>query len=319
MAVVNAKLIDMYRMMVRIRTFEDRVAQEFASGAVPGAAHLYSGEEAVATGACANLRLDDYITSTHRGHGHLLAKGGQTDKMMAEIFGKKTGYNKGKGGSMHIAAPEIGILGASGIVAGLVPVAPGAGLSAKMRGTDQVTICFVGDGTTNSGRFHESVNLSACWNLPVIYVIENNLYAESTRISATCKLVNLSDRAAAYGIPGMTVDGMDVLAVFQTVGEAVSKAREGEGPSMIECKTYRYHGHFGGDPQTYKPKEEVEEWLKKDPIPRYRKYLIDNAVLTQEEADTINEEVAEEIEKAVKFAKESPYPAPEEALEDVFA
>ncbi len=319
MAVDSAKLIDMYRMMVRIRTFEDRVAQEFASGAVPGAAHLYSGEEAVATGACANLRLDDYITSTHRGHGHLLAKGGQTDKMMAEIFGKKTGYNKGKGGSMHIAAPEIGILGASGIVAGLVPVAPGAGLSAKMRGTDQVTICFVGDGTTNSGRFHESVNLSACWNLPVIYVIENNLYAESTRISATCKLVNLSDRAAAYGIPGKTVDGMDVLAVFQTVGEAVSKARKGEGPSMIECKTYRYHGHFGGDPQTYKPKEEVEEWLKKDPIPRYRKYLIDNAVLTQEEVDTVNEEVAEEIEKAVKFAKESPYPAPEEALEDVFA
>lgn len=313
------KLIEMYRVMVRIRTFEERVAQEFASGAVPGAAHLYSGEEAVATGACANLRPDDYITSTHRGHGHLLAKGGRADKMMAEIFGKKTGYNKGKGGSMHIAAPEIGILGASGIVAGLVPIAPGAGLSAKMRGTDQVTICFVGDGTTNSGRFHESVNLSACWNLPVIYVIENNLYAESTRISATCRLANLSDRAAAYGIPGNTVDGMDVLAVFQIVGEAVTRARKGEGPSLVECKTYRYQGHFGGDPQTYKPKEEVDEWLKKDPIPRFRNYLINKAVLTQDEVDRINQEEAEEIEKAVKFAKESPYPAAEEALEDVYA
>jgi TPP-dependent pyruvate/acetoin dehydrogenase alpha subunit len=313
------KLIDMYRTMVRIRTFEERVAKEFAAGNVPGAAHLYSGEEAVATGACANLRTDDYITSTHRGHGHLIAKGGKTERMMAEIYGKKTGYNKGKGGSMHIAAPEIGILGASGIVAGLVPIAPGAGLSAKLRGTDQVTICFLGDGTTNSGRFHESVNLSSCWDLPVIYVIENNLYGESTRISAVCRLENLSERAKSYGIPGKTVDGMDVLAVYEAVGEAVARARKGQGPSIVECKTYRYHGHFGGDPQTYKPKEEVEEWLKKDPIPRYRKYLLEHKVLTAADVDKIDKEIADEIERAVKFAVESPYPAPEETLEDVFA
>jgi TPP-dependent pyruvate/acetoin dehydrogenase alpha subunit len=249
----------------------------------------------------------------------LIAKGGKTDRMMAEIYGKKTGYNKGKGGSMHIAAPEIGILGASGIVAGLVPVAPGAGLSAKLRGTDQVTICFVGDGTTNSGRFHESVNLSACWDLPVIYVIENNLYGESTSISAVCRVENLSDRAIAYGIPGKTVDGMDVLAVYETVGEAVQRAKAGKGPSLIECKTYRYHGHFGGDPQTYKPKAEVEEWLKKDPIPRYRNYLIKKGILTQADTEQIDREMNEEIENAIKFALESPYPAPEETLEDVYA
>ena len=319
MEIPRDKLIEMYRTMVRIRTFEERVAKEFAAGNVPGAAHLYSGEEAVATGACANLRIDDYITSTHRGHGHLIAKGGQTDRMMAEIFGKKTGYNKGKGGSMHIAAPEIGILGASGIVAGLVPIAPGAGLSAKLRGTDQVTICFLGDGTTNSGRFHESVNLSACWDLPVVYVIENNLYGESTRISAVCRLENLSERAKAYGIPGKTVDGMDVLGVYEAVGEAVARARQGKGPSIVECKTYRYHGHFGGDPQTYKPKEEVEAWLKKDPIPRYRKYLLEHKVMTAADMDKIDKEIADEIERAVKFAVDSPYPAPEEALEDVFA
>jgi len=319
MGINRKKYIDLYRVMVRIRTFEERVAKEFSAGNVPGAVHLYSGEEAVATGACANLRPDDYITSTHRGHGHLIAKGGKTELMMAEIFGKKTGYNKGQGGSMHIAAPEIGILGASGIVAGLVPIAPGAGLSAKLRGTDQVTICFLGDGTTNSGRFHESVNLSACWDLPVIYVIENNLYGESTRISAVCRLTNLSDRAKAYGIPGKTVDGMDVLAVYEAVGEAVTRARKGQGPSIIECKTYRYHGHFGGDPQTYKPQEEVEEWLKKDPIPGYRKYLIDNGIFTETDAGKIEQEMQEEIEKAVKFAVESPYPAPEEALEDVYA
>jgi acetoin:2,6-dichlorophenolindophenol oxidoreductase subunit alpha len=319
MAINREKLIDMYRVMVRIRTFEEKVAKEHSSGRLPGAAHFYSGEEAVATGACANLRVSDYITSTHRGHGHVIAKGGRTDRMMAEIFGKKTGYNKGKGGSMHIAAPELGILGASGIVAGLVPIAPGAGLSAKMRGTDQVTICFLGDGTTNSGRFHESVNLSACWDLPVIYVIENNLYAESTRISAVCRVENLSDRSVAYGIPGKTVDGMDVLAVYEAVGEAVKRAKAGKGPTLVECKTYRYHGHFGGDPQTYKPKEEAEEWLKKDPIPRFRKYLIEKNVFSQLDADKIDQEMATEIEEALKFAMESPFPAPEEALEDVYA
>jgi pyruvate dehydrogenase E1 component alpha subunit len=319
MAIKKEKLIEMYRVMVRIRTFEERVVKEFAAGKIPGAAHLYAGEEAVATGACANLRPDDYITSTHRGHGHLIAKGGKTEQMMAELYGKKTGYNKGKGGSMHLADMEIGILGANAIVGAGIPIAAGAALSAKMRGTDQVVIGFMGDGATNTSRFHEGVNLAAIWDLPVVYVIENNMYAESTSLSAVCKLANLSDRAKAYGIPGKTVDGNDVLAVYEAVGEAVSRARKGQGPSLIECKTYRYYGHFQGDPQTYKTKEEVEEWMKKDPIPRFRKQLISMGVLTEEDADRIGQEINEEIEEAVRFAEKSPYPAPEEAREDVYA
>jgi len=305
--------------MVRIRTFEERVAKEFAAGKILGAVHLYAGEEAVATGACTNLRPDDYITSTHRGHGHLIAKGGKTDRMMAELYGKKTGYNKGKGGSMHLADMEIGILGANAIVGAGIPIAAGAALSAQMRGADQVVIGFLGDGATNTSRFHEGVNLAAIWDLPVVYVIENNMYAETTSLSAACKLTNLSDRAKAYGIPGKTVDGNDVLVVYEAVGEAVARVRKGQGPTLIECKTYRYRGHFEGDPQTYKTKEEVEEWMKKDPIPRFRKQLIEMGVLTEEDANKIGQEMNEEIEKAVKFAEESPYPAPEEALEDVYA
>ena len=319
MPVEKEKLIDMYRTMLRIRTFEERVSREFAAGNIPGFVHLYIGEEAIASGACANLSPDDYITSTHRGHGHLIAKGGKTDLMMAELFGKKTGYCKGKGGSMHIADADIGILGANGIVGGGIPVAGGAALSAQMRGTDQAVICFLGDGASNRGTFHEGVNLAACWNLPVVYVIENNLYAEKTRISDTSKVTDLAARASSYGIPDVTVDGNDVVAVYEAVGEAVARARRGEGPTLVECKTYRWHGHFEGDAQTYKPDEEVEEWKKKDPIPAFRKRLIEMKVLTEPDADKIDRETNEEIEKAVKFAQESPFPAPEETLEDVFA
>ncbi len=319
MALAKEKLIQMYREMLRIRTFDERVAKEFAAGTIPGAAHLYSGQEAVAVGVCANLRPDDYITSTHRGHGHLIAKGAKTHLMMAEIFGKKTGYNKGKGGSMHITAPELGIMGASGIVAGMIPVAAGVALSAQMRGTTQVTICFLGDGATNSGRFHESVNLASCWDLPVVYVIENNLYGESTSLSAVCKLTKLSDRAASYGIPGKTIDGNDVLIVYAEVGKYVSRARKGQGPSIVECTTYRHRGHFEGDPQTYKSKAEVEEWLKKDPIPRFKNKLLEMGAFVQKDLESIDQEMKDEVEQAVKFALESPYPAPEEALEDVYA
>ena len=316
MASEKEKSIDMYRTMVRIRTFEERVLKEFAVGNIPGFVHLYSGEEAVATGACTSLRPDDYITSTHRGHGHLIAKGGKTDRMIAELFGKKTGYCKGKGGSMHIADVEIGILGANGIVGAGITIAGGVALATKMKGTDQVTLCFFGDGATNTTRFHEGINLSSIWNLPVVYIIENNLYAESTCISDTCRLANLADRACAYGIPGKTVDGNDVLAVYEAVGEAVARARKGKGPTLVECKTYRVHGHEEGDMQTYKTKEEVEEWLKKDPIPRFRKKLVEMGVSTEKDTDRIDLEIGEEIEKAVKFAKESPFPEPEEALED---
>ena len=318
MEIANEKLIDMFRTMVRIRTFEERVSKEFAAGKIPGFVHLYIGEEAAATGACTNLRPDDYITSTHRGHGHLIAKGGETDRMMAELFGKKTGYCKGKGGSMHIADVDIGILGANGIVGGGITVAGGAALSAQMRETDQVVICFLGDGASNRGTFHEAVNLAACWNLPVVYVIENNLYAEKTRISDTSRVTNLADRASAYGIPDVTVDGNDVIAVYEAVGEAVARVRRGEGPTLVECKTYRWHGHYEGDPQTYKPDDEVEEWKKKDPIPAFRNRLVEMGVLTEGDADNIEREINDEIEKAVQFAEESPFPDPEEALEDVF-
>jgi pyruvate dehydrogenase E1 component alpha subunit len=319
MQIAKKKLIDMYQIMLRIRTFEERVSSEFAAGNIPGFVHLYIGEEAVATGTCANLRSDDYITSTHRGHGHLIAKGGKTDRMMAELFGKKTGYCKGKGGSMHIADAELGILGANGIVGGGITIAGGAALSAQMKGTDQVVICFLGDGASNRGTFHEGVNMAACWNLPVVYVIENNLYAEKTRISDTSRVANLADRASAYGIPDITVDGNDVIAVYEAVGQAVTRARKGRGPTLVECKTYRWHGHYEGDRQSYKPKEEAEEWKKRDPILAFKRRLLEMGTVTEKEIDKIDHEIGEEIEGAVKFAQESPNPAPEETLEDVFA
>ena len=319
MAIEKEKLIDMFRIMVRIRTFEERACKEFAAANIGGALHLYTGEEAIATGACANLRPDDFITSTHRGHGHLIAKGGKTDKMMAELFGRKTGYNKGKGGSMHIADTDIGILGANGIVGAGIPIAAGAALSAKMRGTDQVTVCFFSDGATNTTRFHEGINLAAIWNLPVIFVIENNGYAESTSIKDTCKLENLADKSYAYGIPGKIVDGNDVLAVYDVVGEAIARAKKGEGPTLIECKTGRWHGHEEGDTETYRTKEEIAELKKKCPILRFRKHLIANGIFTDDDADTIIQDMSDEIENAVKFAADSPFPAPEETLEDVYA
>ena len=313
------KLREMYTTMLRIRTFEERVSREFAAGNIPGFVHLYIGEEATATGACAALRPDDYITSTHRGHGHLIAKGGRTDRMMAELFGKATGYCKGKGGSMHIADTDLGILGANGIVGAGITIAGGAALSARRRGTDQVVVCFMGDGASNRGTFHEGINLAAVWQLPVIYVIENNLYAEKTRIADTYRLPDLSARAGAFGIPDVTVDGNDVVAVYEAVSEAVARARQGNGPTLLECKTYRQHGHFEGDPQTYKPPEEAEAWQKRDPIVNFRRELLRTGVLTEEAVAEIDREVAAEIDAAVAFAVESPAPAPEETLEDVFA
>lgn len=319
MAIDNQKLIEMYRTMVRIRTFEERVSREFAAGNIPGFVHSYIGEEATATGACANLRTDDFITSTHRGHGHLIAKGGLTDRMMAELYGKETGYCRGKGGSMHIADTDIGILGANGIVGAGITLAAGAALSAQMRGTDQVAVCFLGDGASNRGTFHEGINLAAIWQLPVVYVIENNLYAEKTRITDTYRLPDLSARAGAFGIPDVTVDGNDVVAVYETVGEAVSRARRGQGPTLVETKTYRMHGHYEGDPQTYKDKQEIEAWRKKDPIEGFGKRLAETGVMDQAAAEAVAAEIAVEIEAAVKFAVDSPAPAPEKTLEDVFA
>jgi len=318
MAIAKEKLLWMFRTMVRIRRFEERVAREFADGNIPGSVHLYIGEEAVATGAIAHLKKEDYIMSTHRGHGHLIAKGGETDKMMAELFAKKTGYCQGKGGSMHIADLDIGMLGAAGIVGSGIPIATGAALSAQMRGTDQVTICFFGDGASNIGRFHEGVNLASVWSLPVVFICENNLWAVSVPTSTSLNVANVADRAVGYGIPGVAVDGMDVTAVYEAAGEAVTRARNGQGPTLIEAKTYRYRGHFEGDSGTYRPKEEIERWMQRDPINNYREKLIEMKVLTEKQAEDIDKEALAEMDEAMKFAHESPFPEPEEALENVY-
>jgi len=312
------KLVEMYKRMLEIRFFEEKVFDLYAQNLVPGTIHLYLGEEAVAVGVCTALKRDDYITSTHRGHGHCIAKGAELKRTMAEILGKKTGYCKGKGGSMHIADFTIGMLGATAVVGAGLPIAVGAGLSAKLRKTDQVVACFFGEGASNQGTFHESINMASTWKLPVIFVCENNLYAMGTRQSRVMNIENIADRAVAYGIPGAVVDGNDVLAVYETTQKAVERARKGEGPTLIECKTYRHKGHSRVDPAKYRPKEEVEEWLAKDPIKRFKEKLLQTNTLTEAEFQQIEKEVLDEIEEAVKFAMESPYSAPEEALEDVY-
>ena len=322
MTVEKEELVEMYTKMLTIRRFEELMLEQQTAGAMPGGVHTYIGEEAVAVGVCANLRTDDYITSTHRGHGHIIAKGGDTRRMMAELFGRRTGYCKGKGGSMHIADFGLGILGANGIVGGGLPTAAGAGLAAKLRGSDQVTICFFGDGAANQGTFHEAVNLAAIWKLPVIYVCENNLYAVTTPALKVISVEDIADRGAGFGIPGMVVDGQDIMAVYEAAAEAVKRAREGSGPSLIECKTYRFMGHMGGKEVfegSYRTQDEVEEWKVRDPIAMFEDTLIGMGALTKEEATEIDERLKAELEEAVTFAKESPWPEPEEALEDVYA
>lgn len=315
------KLLQMYRNMVRIRQFEERLAGICARGEIPALVHTYVGEEAVAVGACSALRKEDYITSTHRGHGHCIAKGGDLRKMMAELFGKETGYCKGRGGSMHIAAPDIGIVGCTGIAGAGIPIAAGVGLSIKMRKTDQVCVSFFGDGSSNTGAFHEGMNLAALWELPVVYVLENNLYAISTPISKATRLRKLSDRAAAYGMRGVVADGMDVLSVYEAVTDAVVRARRGEGPTLLECKTYRFRGHFEGDPkmgETYRTKQEMEEWERRDAIPKLADRIVKDRKATQAELDAINQEVIKEIDDAVAFAKASASPRPEDVAKYVF-
>ncbi|MDW7672829.1 MAG: thiamine pyrophosphate-dependent dehydrogenase E1 component subunit alpha [Bacillota bacterium] len=311
-------LLNMYRKMQEIRIFETRVVELFAEGKIPGFVHSYLGEEAVAVGACSNLKDTDYITSTHRGHGHLIAKGGQLNEMMAELYGKATGYCKGKGGSMHIADVDLGILGANGIVGGGFTIAAGAGLAAKLQKKDDVTICFFGDGASNQTTFHEGINLASIWDLPVVFVCENNMYGISLSQEHHQKIKDVSDRAVSYGIPGVTVDGNDVVAVHEAIREAVKRARNGEGPSLIECKTYRHRGHFEGDPTNYRPDEEVARWKAKEPIGRFRKKLLEMELCGEGELDAIDKEVTEQVEQAVKFAEESPMPAPEEAVQDVY-
>jgi len=315
----DKKYIAYYRTMVTIRQFETLAGEMHADGKIPGFIHLSVGQEASAVGVCSCLRIDDYLTTTHRGHGHMIAKGADLKKMVAELFGKKTGYCKGKGGSMHIADFSIGILGANGVVAGGLPIIGGAGFSIKMRQTDQVAVCFFGDGAANRGPVHEVMNLAALWKLPIIFVIENNQYASTTPQADSCSLEDICRRASGYNMPGVAVDGNDVLKVREATLEAVELARNGRGPSLIENKTYRIRGHFEGDPQRYRTEDEVRAWQdRKDPIVRFADYLSRHKILTAELDKQIRDEAADELQAAVAFAEDSPFPEPQTALEDLF-
>ncbi len=319
-AVDKDKLWFMYRKMSEIRYFEEHVWDVYTRGLMPGLAHLYIGEEGVAVGACAALRDDDYITSTHRGHGHCLAKGGQLDRMMAEIMGKEAGYCRGKGGSMHIADMSVGILGANGIVGGGFGIATGAAFSAKTRKTDQVAVCFFGDGAANQGIMLETINMAVIWNLPVIYLCENNQYGEHTAYEKVTGVKNIADRGLGMGIESKIMEGSDVLEVYGMVGAAVDKARSGKGPTLLEAKTYRYRGHHVGDSGYYRTDDEVKWWMEnKDPIKLLGDHMIAAKVTTQEELDALSETVEEEVESAVEFGREAPLPAPEQAYEDLYA
>ena len=291
------------------------------SGKVPGALHLYVGQEAVAAGVMVHLSNADQITSTHRGHGHLIAKGGQFDRMYAELAGKATGYCKGKGGSMHISNMELGILGANGIVGGGPPIAVGAAFSNKFRNTKDVAVTFFGDGASNEGSFHEAANMAGLYQLPVVFVCENNGYGEYTAQSNHQAIVDVADRAAGYGMPGVVVDGMDAIAVYEAAGEAVARAREGKGPTLLECKTYRYYDHVGvrGMGLNYRSDEEVERWQQKDPIQRLEAHLIEQKVATRAELDAIDAQVSADVAAGIKFADDSPLPELSALLEDVYA
>lgn len=319
MEITKEKLLSFYETMITIRYFEEKAIELFAAGQIPGFVHLYIGEEAVATGACANLTDKDYITSTHRGHGHLIAKGGKLNLMMSELFGRATGYCKGKGGSMHIADVNLGILGANGIVGAGQPIATGAAFGCKYKQTDAVSVCFFGDGASNRGTFHEALNMASIFKLPAIYICENNMYGISNNQKNHTNVNDISDRAAAYGIPGVTVDGNDVIAVYEAVKEAVKRARKGDGPSLIECKTWRHRGHFEGDPCVYKDPQEQETWLKKDPILKLEKKLLDHNVITEQEFVQLKADAKAKIEAAVEYAKSSPEPSLDDLLTDVYA
>ena len=316
-------LLEMLRRMLRIRYFEEQVIESIERGEVVGAAHSYIGEEAVAVGACLALRDDDYMTGNHRSHGHPIAKGGDVKKAMAELFGKRTGFCKGKGGSMHLADFSIGILGESGILGSSIPTAVGAALGSQLQGNDRVAVAFFGDGASNEGAFHESINLATVWKLPVVFLCENNQYAVTTSFRDSVATENISDRAAAYNIPGILVDGQDVVAMHETVLQAVARARAGQGPSLVEGRTYRYYEHSLGlgriVRESYRSDEEVEQWKLRDPIVLHKDRLLSREVATQADIDQMEDEVRLQIEEAMAFARESPYPDPSELFDDMFA
>ncbi len=319
MVLPTDRAIDMLKTMLLIRAFEEQADELFAQGRVHGTMHLSIGQEATATGVCAALRPDDYILSTHRGHGHCLAKGADARLMMAEFLGKDTGYCRGRGGSMHIADVESGNLGANGIVAGGLPLATGVGLSIQMRRTGQVCVAFFGDGAANEGAFHESLNLASVWRLPVVFVCENNHYAMSMPVARSMNIERISQRASAYGIPGETVDGMDIVEVHEAARAAVERARVGEGPTLLECLTYRYKGHSKSDTQRYRGRDEVEAWRQRDPIRRFVTKLQSEGLLGGDAAGRMEQDARTAIEDALRFAEASPDPDPATLLDGVYA
>ena len=306
-----------------IRRFDETVIEMVQRGELVGAAHCYIGEEAVAVGACAALRDEDYITGNHRSHGHPIAKGGDVRRAMAELLGKSTGFCKGKGGSMHLADFSIGILGESGIVASALPVAVGAALGSKMQGNDRVVVSFFGDGASNQGACHEAMNLAAIWKLPVIFLCENNQYAVTTHFNDSVAVENISDRAVAYNMPGVLVDGQDAISVYEATVEAVARGRAGLGPTLLEARTYRYQDHSEGLNrilrESYRSDEEVQYWRNRDPIDIHSKALVEQGIATQEEVEAVRSDVAATIEEALEFARESPYPDPEDLFTDMYA
>ena len=314
-------LRDIHRRMVRIRLFEEAAGRIFEAGRIPGFIHLYVGQEAVAAGVCAALRDDDQVSSTHRGHGHLVAKGGDLSRMMAELMGKATGYCGGKGGSMHVCDLDLNMLGANGIVGGGVPIAVGAGFANKYRANGAVSVAFFGDGATNIGAFHEAANMAAALELPVLFVCENNEYAEYTRRDETMAIDDVVERAAAYGMPGAKVDGMDAVAVFEATTGALDRARHGGGPSFIECKTYRYYNHHGVQTlgMKYRSDDEVKEWRDRDPLPRHEDLMVSVGAMTPDGIEAVRAEVAAEVEAAIEFAEQSPMPDPADLLVDVYS
>jgi TPP-dependent pyruvate/acetoin dehydrogenase alpha subunit len=312
------KHAQIYGSMLRIRRFEETAIDVFSAGKIPGFIHSYIGEEAIAAGVCGALEGDDQITGTHRGHGHCLAKGMRMDRMMAELYGKATGYNKGKGGSMHIADFSCGVLGCNGIVAGGIGLATGAAWGNQLQKNGRVVACFFGDGAMNRGSFHEAVNMGSIWSLPIVYVVEANGWGISFSTGDAINLTDLSERAKAYGIPGVAVDGYDPIAVYEAAEAAVARARRGEGPTMLVCNAPRIRGHEEGDPQTYRPKQDIEKARGNDPLPRYKAFLLEHELLSEAELEAIKARVEDEVKAAVEFAGESPYPAPEEALDDLY-
>jgi pyruvate dehydrogenase E1 component alpha subunit len=312
--------LEAYRRLVRIRVFEETAAQLYRAGELPGFLHLSVGQEAVAVGVCLHLDGADVIASTHRGHGDVIAKGARLDRMMAELYARETGYCRGKGGSMHIADLDLGILGANGIVGGGLPIVAGAGLAFSMRGEPRVAVAFFGDGASNTGSFHEALNLAAVWQLPCVFVCENNGYAESTPRRVHQRVDDVAVRASAFAMPGVTIDGMDLFAVHAAAGEAIARAREGGGPTLLEARTYRYSGHHLGDPGTaYRTREEVEAHRARDPLRLFRDRAVRDGLVDPDALDAVEGAVAAEIEEAVRFAKASPAPRVESALEDIYS